>query len=75
MFKTSTLYTRLKAQDIPCRELVAMSGYTTMQVGGIASVVAFVRSVEELITTVHEAKNNRIRFTIIFAHFLFLTKR
>ena len=42
-----------------------MSGYTTMQVGGIASVVAFVRSVEELITTVHEAKNNRIRFTII----------
>ena len=65
MFKTSTLYTRLKAQDIPCRELVAMSGYTTMQVGGIASVVAFVRSVEELITAVHEAKNNRIRFTII----------
>ena len=65
MFKTSTLYTRLKAQDVPCQKLVAMSEYTTMRVGGIASVVAFVRSAEELITAVQEAKSHQVRFTVI----------
>lgn len=42
-----------------------MSGYTTMQVGGPAAVVAFIHSAEELITAVQEAKNADIRFTVI----------
>ncbi len=65
MFKTSMLYSRLKALDIPCRELVSMSDYTTMQVGGVAPVVAFVRSAEEMITAIREAKNNGIPFAVI----------
>jgi len=65
MFNTSTLYARLKAMDIPCREMVAMSHYTTMQVGGLASLVAFVRSAKELITAVEEAKKNNVRFVVI----------
>ncbi len=65
MFRTSTLYSRLKALDIPCKEIVSMSDYTTMQVGGIAPVVAHVRSAEELITAVREAKNNGVKFTVI----------
>ena len=65
MFNTSTLYARLKAMDIPCREMVAMSHYTTMQVGGLASLVAFVRSAKELITAVEEAKKNNFRFVVI----------
>lgn len=51
--------------DVPCRELVSMSSYTTMQVGGVASLVAFVRSAEELITAVREAKNMQVRFAIL----------
>lgn len=65
MLRTSTLYARLKALGIPCKEIVSMSNYTTMQVGGIAPVVAFVRNVEELITAVREAKNNGVKFTVI----------
>lgn len=65
MFKTSTLYSRLKALDIPCKEIVSMSDYTTMQVGGIVPVVAFVRSAEELITATREAKNNGVKFAVI----------
>ncbi len=65
MFRTSTLYSRLKALDIPCREIVPMSDYTTMQVGGIAPVVAFVRSAEELITAAREARNNGVKFAVI----------
>lgn len=42
-----------------------MSGYTTMQVGGIASVVAFVRSAEEMITAIREAKNNCVRYVVV----------
>lgn len=42
-----------------------MSNYTTMQVGGIASVVAFVRSAEEMITAIREAKNNCVRYVVV----------
>ncbi len=65
MLRTSTLYARLKALDIPCKEIVAMSNHTTMQVGGIAPVVAFVRNAEEMITAVREAKNNGVKYAII----------
>ncbi len=65
MFRTSTLYSRLKAQGIACKEIVAMSSYTTMQVGGIASVVAFVRSAEDMITAIREAKNNCVKYVVI----------
>lgn len=65
MFKNSTLYTRLNALNIPCRETVSMADYTTMQVGGPAAVVAFVRSAEELITAIKEAKNIGVRYTVI----------
>ena len=65
MFKNSTLYTRLNALNIPCRETVPMADYTTMQVGGPAAVVAFVRSAEELITAIKEAKNIGMRYTVI----------
>ncbi len=65
MLRTSTLYARLKALDIPCREIVSMANHTTMQVGGIAPVVAFVRNAQELITAVREAKNNGVKYAII----------
>jgi len=65
MMRTSTLYARLKALDIPCREIVSMSNYTTMQVGGIAPVVAFVRNAEEMVTAVREAKNNGVKYAVI----------
>lgn len=65
MFKTSTLYARLKALDVPCKEIVSMSYHTTMQVGGIAPVVAFVRNAEEMITAIREAKNNGVKYTVI----------
>lgn len=65
MLRTSTLYARLKALDIPCKEIVAMSNHTTMQVGGIAPVVAFVRNAEEMVTAVREAKNNGVKYAII----------
>jgi len=65
MLRTSTLYARLKALDIPCKEIVAMSNHTTMQVGGIAPVVAFVRNAEEMITAVREAKNNGVKYAVI----------
>lgn len=42
-----------------------MSNYTTMQVGGIASVVAFVRSAEEMITAIREAKNNCVKYVVV----------
>ena len=50
---------------IPCWESVSMAKYTTMQVGGIAPVVAYVRNVEELITAIREAKNNGVKYTVI----------
>ena len=65
MFNTSTLYTRLKAHDIACRELVSMANYTTMKVGGIASLVAFVNSAEQLIKAVREANNLNVRFAVV----------
>ena len=65
MLRTSTLYSRLKALDIPAREIVSMANHTTMQVGGIAPVVAFVRNAQELITAVREAKNNGVKYAII----------
>ena len=65
MSKASTLYSRLKALNIECKELVPMSNHTSMQVGGVAPVVAFVKSAEELITAVREAKNNFVRYTVI----------
>ena len=65
MFNTSILHTRLKAQGIPCRELVSMADYTTMKVGGIASLVAFVTSSEQLVKSVREAANLNVRFAII----------
>lgn len=65
MFRTSTVYSRLKAQGITCKEIVPMSSYTTMQVGGIASVVAFVRSAEEMITAIREAKNNCVKYVVM----------
>lgn len=42
-----------------------MSSYTTMQVGGPAAVVAFVRSAAELITAIREAKNIGVRYAVI----------
>ena len=65
MSKNFTLYTRLKALGIPCWESVSMAKYTTMQVGGPASLAAFVRSADELITSIKEAKNLGVRYTII----------
>lgn len=65
MFRTSALYSRLKALNIPCSEIIAMSNYTSMQVGGIASVVASVRNAEELITAIREAKNHYIKYVVI----------
>ena len=65
MFRTSALYSRLKALNIPCSEIIAMSNYTSMQVGGIASLIATVRNAEELITTIREAKNHYIKYVII----------
>jgi UDP-N-acetylmuramate dehydrogenase len=65
MLRTSTLYARLKALDIPAKEIVSMANHTTMQVGGIAPVVAYVRNAEEMITAVREAKNNGVKYAII----------
>lgn len=65
MLRTSTLYARLKALDVPCKEIVSLSNHTTMQVGGIAPVVAFVRNAEEMITAIREAKNNGVKYTLI----------
>ena len=63
MFRTSALYSRLKALGVPCSEIIAMSNYTSMQVGGIASIVASVRNAEELITAIREAKNHYIKYS------------
>lgn len=65
MFRTSALYSRLKAFNIPCSEIIAMSNYTSMQVGGIASIVATVRNAEELITAIREAKNHYIKYVVV----------
>lgn len=65
MFRTSALYSRLKALGVPCSEIIAMSNYTSMQVGGIASIIASVRNAEELITAVREAKNHYIKYVVI----------
>ena len=50
---------------VPCWESVSMAKYTTMQVGGPAAIAAFVRSADELITAVKEAKNIGVRYTVI----------
>ena len=42
-----------------------MSDYTTMHVGGVASLVAFVTSAEQLIKAVQEAKKQGIRYAVI----------
>ncbi len=65
MLRTTTLYTRLKALNIPCSEILSMSNHTSMQVGGIASVVAFVRNAEELINAIKEARNQYIKYVVI----------
>ena len=65
MFRTSALYSRLKALKVPCSEIIAMSNYTSMQVGGIASIIASVRNAEELITAIREAKNHYIKYVVI----------
>ena len=65
MFRTSALYSRLKALNIPCSEIISMSNYTSMQVGGIASIVATVRNAEELIIAIREAKNHYIKYVVI----------
>lgn len=65
MLRTSTLYARLKALNVPCKEIVSLSNHTTMQVGGIAPVVAYVRSAEEMITAIREAKNNGVKYSVI----------
>ena len=65
MLKTSSLHARLKAWDIPCQTLVSMADHTTMRVGGIASLVAFVTSTEQLIRSIQEAKNQGIRYAVI----------
>ena len=65
MLRTATLYARLKALNVPCKEIVSLSNHTTMQVGGIAPVVAYVRNAEEMITAIREAKNNGVKYTVI----------
>ncbi len=65
MFNISALCAKLKELNIPYCESVPMSGYTTMKVGGIASVVAAVRSTEQLVTAVREAKAHQVRFAVI----------
>ena len=65
MLRTSTLYTRLKAFNIPCSEILSMSNHTSMQVGGIASLVAFVRNAEELVRAIKEAKDQYIKYIVI----------
>ena len=65
MLRTATLYARLKALNVPCKEIVSMSNHTTMQVGGIAPVVAYVRNAEEMITAIREAKNNGVKYAVM----------
>ena len=65
MLRTSVLYSRLKALNIPCSEILSMSNHTSIQVGGIASVVAFVRNAEELITAIREARDQYIKYVVI----------
>lgn len=65
MLRTATLYKRLKALNISCSEILSMSNHTSMQVGGIASVVAFVKTAEELVNAIREAKNQYIKYVVI----------
>ena len=65
MFKTSALYTRLTEQGISCEKSVSLSEYTTIRIGGIASLVAFVSSAEQLIKSVQEAQTLGVRYAVI----------
>ncbi len=65
MSRTATLYSRLKALNISCSEIVSMSTQTTIQTGGIASVVAYVRNNKELINCIIEAKNQYVKYVVI----------
>ena len=61
----STLYTKLVEQGIPCLQSVSMAEYTTMRVGGIASLVSAVTSAEQLIKAVRMAQEQNERFAVI----------
>lgn len=65
MLGTSALYLKLKEHGISCNEFVSMSNYTSMRVGGIASITAYVHNAEELITAIKEAKNHYVKHTVI----------
>ena len=65
MLNTSSLFQALKNYGITCSEIAPMSKYTSMQVGGTASVIAFVSNAQELIAAVREAKNQCIKYVVI----------
>ena len=65
MTNAASLLQKLKELNIPYFEEQPMTEYTTMQIGGPASVVARVRSAEELILAVKAAKELGVRFTVI----------
>lgn len=61
----STLYTKLVEQGIPCLQSVSMAEYTTMRVGGMASLLSAVTSAEQLIKAVRMAQEHNVRFAVI----------
>ena len=65
MINNSTLYTKLVEQGIPCLQSVSMAEYTTMRVGGMASLLSAVTSAEQLIKAVRMAQEHNVRFAVI----------
>lgn len=65
MINDSTLYTKLVEQGIPCLQSVSMAEYTTMRVGGMASLLSAVTSAEQLIKAVRMAQEHNVRFAVI----------
>ncbi len=65
MLNTSLLFQNLKNFGIACSEIIPMSKYTYMQVGGTASIVAFVNNAKELIAAIREANNQCIKYVVI----------
>lgn len=65
MLNTTTLYQNLKALGIQCSEIVSMAKYTSMQVGGAASIAALVKNAKELVTAIKEAKKSCVKYVVI----------
>ena len=65
MSNLSALRAKLQSHNIPLLENQCMAEYTTMKVGGNASLVAIVRSAEELIKAVKEAREENVRYFVL----------